>query len=419
MTNLIDVGDPATVRRGRRGRSGDHVPSAKPPGARSPARQASSAARQAKDSNGTQAETMAGTNRSGLAVLLALVAVLSLIGLVMVLSASSVESLQVYGSPWYYFEHQALWLLVGFAGFAVAFLVDYHRWRRVARPALVIAVVLLLAVLVPHVGSTAGGASRWLGVGLVKIQPSELAKLAMVLFGADLLDRRAEGSLGYQIKPLLIALVVVAALIMKQPDMGTTMVVAAICLALLFAAGAPLKILGVLGTGGVGVAGLLAVAAPYRWQRLVSFLHPFRDFQGSGYQSAEGLVAIGSGGLFGSGIGTSVASYGYLPNQQTDFIFAIISEETGLMGSLLLLGLFGALALAGVRIACRAKDRFGFLLASGITAWLIVQAVINIGSVVGVLPVVGVPLPFVSYGGSSLAVECFAVGILANVARSS
>lgn len=387
------------------------------PKAYQPAEEAAGQLPRARTPSGNEALD---TGRSRLLVLLFLVAVLSLIGLVMVLSASSVESLQVFGSPWYYFEHQGLWLLVGLAGFLVAFRVDYHRWRRLARPAMVISVLLLVAVLLPHIGSTSGGASRWLGFGPITIQPSELAKLAMVLFGADLLDRRAgHGSLRYQMKPLVIALVVVGALIMKQPDMGTTMVVAAICLALLFAAGAPWKALVGLCSGGLAAAALLAVAAPYRWRRLVSFLHPFRDFQSSGYQSAEGLVAIGSGGLFGSGIGTSVASYGYLPNQQTDFIFAIIAEETGLAGSLLLVSLFGALALVGIRIACRAKDRFGFLLASGITAWLTAQAVINIGSVVGVLPVVGVPLPFVSYGGSSLSVECVAVGILANVARNS
>jgi cell division protein FtsW len=188
---------------------------------------------------------------------------------------------------------------------------------------------------------------------------------------------------------------------------------------MLFAAGLPLK--GLAGLGGVGVLGGfgMAIAAPYRWARLTSFLHPAQNASNTGYQAYQGILSIGSGHLFGSGLGTSIASWGYLPNQQTDFIFAVIAQETGLVGSLFVVGLFTILALVGVRIACRAPDRFGGLVAAGITSWLVSQAVINIGAVVGLLPVTGVPLPYVSFGGSSLVIALFGAGVLANVARQA
>lgn len=353
------------------------------------------------------------------AVLLAgLVAVLNVVGLVMVLSSSSVQSIRQFGSPWHYFERDLLWLAVGTAAFAAAWRIDHRRWRRLAPAALAVSAALLVAVLVPHVGVSVSGASRWLGVGSFQLQPSEFAKLALIFFAADLLDRRADRPRWRErLVPVLAAVVVVVALVMKQPDMGTSMVMVVIALGMLFAAGAPLRALwGVLGAG-AGAGLLLAVAAPYRWARMTSFLHPMRDATDTGYQAVQGLVSMGSGGLLGTGLGSSIASWGYLPNQHTDFIFAVIAEETGLVGSLVVVALFVGLAFLGVRIACRAADGFGGLLAAGITAWLVGQALINIGAVVGLLPVTGVPLPFVSYGGSSLVFSLFGAGVLANVAR--
>jgi cell division protein FtsW len=352
---------------------------------------------------------------------LALVAVLNLVGLVMVLSASSVLALRRYGSPWYYFERQVLWLLVGVAAFTIAVRVDYHRWRRFATLAVVASIGLLCAVMVPGIGISASGSSRWLGVGSWRVQPSEMAKLALVLFAADVLDRRAKRikDWRYSMVPVILAFGAMAALVMAQPDMGTTMVMACVVLAALYAAASPLTpLFGVLGVGAAGSL-VMAVAAPYRWRRMTSFLHPFADASNTGYQSAQGLVALGSGRWAGLGLGASRASWGYLPNQHTDFIFAIVGEETGLMGSLLLIGLFVALAVLGIRAACRAPDRFGALLAAGVTAWIIGQAFINIGAVVGLLPVTGVPLPFVSFGGSSLVIALAAIGILGNVAKQS
>jgi cell division protein FtsW len=357
----------------------------------------------------------------GFVLLLSLIAVLNLIGLVMVLSASSVESLRQYGSPWYYFERQALWLILGTAAFALTARTDYRRWRRIGPVALLAAVLLLFAVLVPGVGINVSGSSRWLGLGSWRIQPSEFAKVALVLFAADVLDRRAHRitEWRYSMGPILVIFGLLAVLVMAQPDMGTTMVLACVVLAVLFVAGSPLvPMAGVLGLGGI-LAMLMAVAAPYRWRRMMAFMHPFADPSNTGYQSAQGLVALGSGRLAGVGIGASRASWGFLPNQHTDFIFAIVGEETGLVGSLLLVGLFVAFAVLGVRAACRAPDRFGALVAAGITAWIVGQAVVNIGAVVGLLPVTGVPLPFISFGGSSLIIAMGGVGILANVAKQA
>jgi cell division protein FtsW len=360
---------------------------------------------------------------SSLYLLVALLVVLNLVGVVMVLSASSVLSIHEFQNPWHYYERQVLWLVVGTLAFIAALRTDYQRWRRLARPALVVTLLLLGAVLVPGVGLTVNGATRWVGISFLQIQPSELAKLALVLFAADVLDRRAErgerGEWWYQIRPVLFGFGLLAAAIIAQPDMGTTLVLAFIMIAMLFMAGLPLRPLFVM--FGIGAAGslLLALEAPYRWRRMTSFLHPLAHASNSGYQASQALGAMAHGHLTGDGIGASAASWGWLPNAQTDFIFAIIGEETGLVGTVLLSALFLGVALVGIRIACRARDRFAGLLAGGITAWIVGQALINIAAVVGLLPVTGVPLPFVSFGGSSLVIALLAAGILGNVARRS
>lgn len=353
-------------------------------------------------------------------VLLLLVAALCLIGLVMVLSASAVKSLRIYHSPWHFFERQLAWLILGSAAFALAWWLGPGRLRRLARVAMVLTVVLLLAVLVPGVGVSVSGASRWVGTSSFQLQPSELAKLALVLFAADVLDRRAgPRRWTYQMLPVILALTGLAVLVMAQPDMGTTMVLAVIALAMVFTAGLPLRpLMGLFGVG-AAVSCLLAVAAPYRVRRLTSFLNPLADATNTGFQASQGLAALGHGRLLGSGLGSSISSWGYLPNAQTDFIFAVVGEELGLVGSLALTGLFAALAMVGTRIACRCPDRHAALVVAGVTAWVVGQAVINIGAVVGLLPVTGVPLPFVSFGGSSLVIALFGVGLVANAALRS
>lgn len=353
-------------------------------------------------------------------VLVTLIAVLCLIGVVMVLSASSIVSLSSYGSPWHFFIRQWIWLVIGSAGFAVAVRVDHQRWRGPSRIFMYATVGLLLAVMVPGVGVSAYGASRWLGTSSIQLQPSELAKLALILFAADVLDRRAgKGSWMYQAGPVLAVLGLLVVLVMAQPDMGTTMVLVVIAVAMLSTAGLPTRTLGAMGAVGVMGAYVMAKASPYRWRRMTAFLHPFADAQNSGYQSVQALLALSHGHVLGDGIGSSIASYGYLPNAQTDFIFAVIGEETGLVGGFFISALFVTLTLVGVRVSCRAPSRFAALVAAGITAWLVGQAVINIGAVVGLLPVTGVPLPFVSFGGSALVIALFGAGVLANIAKQS
>jgi cell division protein FtsW len=353
-------------------------------------------------------------------VLVVLVAILCLVGVVMVLSASSIVSLQQFGSPWHFFARQLMWLAIGGVGFAVALRVDHGRWRRLAPGAMYVTLGLLVAVLVPGIGVRASGAARWLGTSAVQVQPSELAKLALVLFAADILDRRAvKRGWRYQMVPVIVVLALLVLLVMAQPDMGTTMVLACIAVAMLITAGIPLKPLGGLMAGGAVTALFFAIAAPYRWRRMTSFLHPFKDPSNTGYQSVQALLALSHGHVLGEGLGASIASYGYLPNAQTDFIFAVIGEETGLLGGLVFSGLFLVFALVGTRITCRAPSRYAALVAAGITAWLVGQAVINIAAVVGLLPVTGVPLPFVSFGGSSLVIAMFGAGMLANIAKQS
>lgn len=362
----------------------------------------------------------AGARGGSFWLLVTVVVILCLMGVVMVLSASSIVSLQSYGSPWHFFIRQWIWLIIGWLGFGLALKMDHQVWRRPARVIMYVTVGLLLAVLVPGLGVSAYGASRWIGTSTVQIQPSELAKLALVIFAADVLDRRSgKGDWKYQAVPVLAVLVLLVILVMAQPDMGTSLVLVVIAASMLFTAGLPGRALA--GMGGVGVVGayLMAKAAPYRWKRMTAFLHPFADARNTGYQSVQALLALSHGHVLGDGIGSSIASYGYLPNAQTDFIFAVIGEETGLVGGFFVSGLFLTLTLVGVRIACRAPSRFAALTAAGITAWLVGQAVINIGAVVGLLPVTGVPLPFVSFGGSAMVIALFGVGVLANIAKQS
>ncbi|HVE47062.1 MAG TPA: putative lipid II flippase FtsW [Acidimicrobiales bacterium] len=351
------------------------------------------------------------------AVLAAVVGVLCLIGLVMVLSASSVLALREYGTSWLFFGRQVLWLVVGVTALFFTARVDYHRWRRLALPMLGLSMVLLGLVLVPGVGITAGGSTRWLGTSGWRIQPSELAKLGVLVFVADYLARAGRGSIDrVTVRVVLGVFGLVGLLVMRQPDMGTTLVIGCIVLALLYVSGTALRSMAALVAGAAAVAMVVGMAEPYRRARMVSFLNPWADAGNTGYQVVQSLIGLGSGKWSGVGVGASRAKWGFLPNAHTDFIFAIIGEELGLIGTLFVLALFVAFAMLGVRTALRAPDRFGTLLAAGITAWVIGQAVINIGAVIGVLPVTGVPLPFVSFGGSSLVILLASVGMLLNVA---
>jgi cell division protein FtsW len=313
-----------------------------------------------------------------------------------------------------------MWVLIGAVALFLAVRTDYRRWRRPAVPLALLALALLVVVLVPGLGVSVRGSSRWLGSGQFRMQPSEFAKLAILLFTADLLARRgSKGDLRTAVRPVLLVFSLSALLVMAQPDMGTTLVLSCIVLSLLFVAGVELRTLGKLMGVAAGGALLLGLVESYRRARLFSFLNPWKDAGNTGYQIVQSLVGLGSGGITGLGLGASRAKWGFLPNAYTDFIFAIIGEELGLVGTLLVIGLFAAFAVLGVRIALKAPDRFGALLAAGITAWVVGQALINIGAVIGVLPVTGVPLPFVSFGGSSLVITMASAGILLNIARQT
>jgi cell division protein FtsW len=354
-------------------------------------------------------------------LLLGLVAVLDVIGLVMVLSASSVNALRAYGSAWLFFERQLLWVGVGVIFLIATMRVDYRVWRRLVVPLLGVTVTLLVLVLVPGLGISVGGSARWLGVGFIRVQPSELAKLAVVVFAADVLTRRADHirSTRLTVVPVLLVFSVIALLVLVQPDLGTTLVLSCIVMAVLFVAGVPLHTMAAVSAlAGVGTF-LAGMTKSYRRGRLLCFLHPASDPGNACYQLRQSLVGLGSGHVTGVGLGASRAKWGFLPNAHTDFIFAIIGEEVGLIGSLLVASLFVAFAVLGVRAASRAPDRFGVLLAGGITAWVVGQAFINIGAAIGTLPITGVPLPFVSFGGSSLVIAMAATGILVNIARQS
>ena len=347
-----------------------------------------------------------------------LVGVLCVFGLVMVGSASPMISIQLYGSPWAIVIRQALYMGAGIGALLLFARVDYRWWRKLRGPLVIVTLVLLVVVLVPHLGVSSGGSSRWIGIGMLQLQPSELMKLALAVFAADLLTRRSHPATDPKlvIVPVLAVLGIAGVLILKQPDMGTVMVLACIAFGILFMGGVPMgPILKIFGSF-AALAVVIGLADPYRRDRILSFLNPGANRSGSGYQVWESLIGLGSGHVFGLGLGGGREKWGTLPNAHTDFIFSVVGEELGLLGAVLLLGLFFALAWYGLRAATRAPDRFGSLMAVGITTWVASQAVINIGAVIGVLPVTGIPLPFISFGGSSLIITLAAVGILINIA---
>ncbi len=363
-----------------------------------------------------------GTDRArppGYVLLVGTVAVLNTVGCVMVLSASSVESLSNYGTAWYFFRKQLIWTALGVAAFVAGSRIDYRRWRRWVVPLLVVSFGLLLAVLVPGVGISVWGSRRWLGGSSVRFQPSELAKFALIVFAADVLARRVRRVHVPReaLVPVLGVLAAFAVVVMLEPDMDSTVVLGVIVAAILLVGGVRMKHLAVLGSTAVALTAVFAVSAPYRRARVLTFLHPTADPSNAGYQLMQSLIALGSGGWTGVGLGAGRSKWMFLPNAHTDFIFAVIGEELGLLGCLIVVLLFAAFAVLGVRAALRAPDRFGMLLATGITVWISVQALINIASVVGLLPVSGITLPFVSFGGSSLLIAMGATGVLANVAR--
>lgn len=336
-------------------------------------------------------------------------------GLVMVYSATSAAAALGNGDSMAYLERQAAYALIGVILMAIASRFDYHRLRYVAPALLVVALGLCTAVLVAS--PAVNGAHRWFFLGPASFQPSELAKLALCLFAAVYLARRRPPqTIGELARPLGIVTALFCGLVLLEPDLGTTVSLCVMMLAVLLVAGVPVRLLTVASVLAVGVALVAIWAEPYRRARVFSFLDPWSDAQNSGFQIIQAMIGIGSGGITGVGLGEGPQKTLYLPEAHTDMIFAVVGEELGLLGSLFVIGAFAAFGFAGLRIALRCRDPFGKLLASGLTALVCGQAAINLAAVLGIAPLTGIPLPFVSYGGSSLVVLLAGVGILLNIA---
>ena len=353
--------------------------------------------------------------------LLSIVLALLAIGLAMVYSASGIRALDALDDPRYFLVQQSAWVAVGLVAMVLVARVDYHRYRRAAFPFLVIGLALLVAVLVPGIGTRVAGASRWLRLSsFAGIQPAELMKLALVLYLAFWLaaKRPRIGSWAVTV-PFVGIVLLVAGLVVAEPDLGTAIVVVAIALSMYFVAGARLLEFGALaGLAGTLVA-VVAVIQPYRLARLTTFLDPWSDPKGAGFQTIQAIYGLALGGPLGEGLGAGKEKFGFLPAPYTDSIFAVLGDELGLLGTLTVVVLFLALAFKGIRIALGAPDAEGGLLATGITVWLVFQAWVNMAVVAALVPMTGITLPFISYGGSSICVGLVAVGILLNVGRQA
>jgi cell division protein FtsW len=361
------------------------------------------------------------TNDRATTTLLVLVVVLVVVGLGVTMSASSAVALQTTGNAdqYHFLKRQLVGVGLGTLALLLASRIPYRIYRKLAIPFFLVSIVLL--VMVEIRGITQNGATRWLAIpGLTSFQPSELAKVSVVFVLAYLLEKKLKllNHFGHFLVPVLATVGLVGALVIRQPDLGTLIIIGAAAMAVIVASDTPMKFVMLLGVVAILAASYMAFDADYRVSRLTGFLDPYADPRGEGYQLIQGYHALGNGGIFGVGLGASRARWFYLPNAHTDFIYAIIGEETGLIGGLTVIGLFIALAIAGWVVAARAPDRFGRMVATGLTVWLSFQALVNIGGVLGVVPITGIALPFVSYGSTALAVSMGAVGILVNIAQA-
>src|SRR5690242_7445777 len=344
------------------------------------------------------------------------------VGSVMVFSASSAESLlQGSGDPSFFFKRYLVFAALGLLAMHFAARRGVDVARRFTGPLLGLSFALTVAVMLPGIGVTVNGATRWLGAGPVQFQPSELLKVALVVYGANLLSTRHKQiqTLGGLCKPLLLVVGAACVLLLKQPDMGTALVVLFATFCLMIAAGARRRdLLIILGTLAFVVL-ILGIVEPYRRARLTSFVDPWKDASGAGFQSVQAMIAMGSGGIFGRGLGESVQKIFYLPEAHTDMILAVIGEELGVFGVTMLAALYGLIGYAGFRTAKLARDRFQKLLAAGVTSLILAQAVLNYFAVMGMAPLTGVPLPFISYGNSNMIVLLGAMGLVLGIAKRS
>lgn len=352
--------------------------------------------------------------------LLLMIVALVLFGFMMVGSASSVIAERFREDVFFFLKHQVFYGgLAGLGLFVIGYFVPYRHWRFLALPGLVISLLLLVAVYIPGIGLKYGDASRWVGLGDFTFQPTEITKLAFIIYLAALLERKGEDIRDFRksVVPFVVITGIITVLIALQPDIGTLLSIAAIAGAMVFVAGFRLRHIAFLFASGLALFLLLASTASYRLSRLITYLHPELDPQGIGYQINQALLAVGTGGIWGLGFGRSRQKYQFLPEPAGDSIFAIIAEEMGLVRTMLLLAAFVCISWRGYAIARGAPDMFGRLIAAGITSWIVLQAFVNMGAILGITPLTGIPLPFISYGGSSLAILLFASGMLLNVSR--
>jgi len=353
--------------------------------------------------------------------LFGLVVALVSLGVVMVYSASAIIAADRFGDPYFFLRKQLFWAVLGMGCLWGAMLVDYRRLERLVVPMLVVSFVLLVLVLLPPFGQSINGTRRWFRAGPLSFQPVELAKLSLVLYLAAFLTRRHElvRSFGKGLLPLLLVAGVMAGLTILQPDLGNSLALVLLTLALAYLAGARVIHMLAVAAAALPVVAMLIAMKPYRWRRMVAFVDPWDDPQGSGFQIIQSFLALGSGGWIGRGLGESKQKLFYLPEPYTDFIFAIIGEELGLIGAGLVITLFALVIWRGLRVGLHAPDAFGSYLALGLTLMLATQTVVNLGVVMGALPTKGLPLPFISFGGSALLTSMVAAGVLLNISQHS
>ena len=340
---------------------------------------------------------------------------LSLFGLAMIYNVSAITALTDFGDRYHYVREQSQWLVLAIISLISFSIMDYRKLYLLAVPILFGCIILLFAVFIPGLGIHAYGATRWLNLGFMTLQPTEFAKLALIIYLAAWFSTKERRRL----LSFVILMTLIIGPVVLQPDLGSAVVIVVLSLALYFLSGAPLWQFGALIPVIIGFVGVLAISAPYRLERIKTFLNPNLDPQGTSYHLRQILIALGTGGWLGVGLGKSRQKFAYLPEVTTDSIFAVISEEVGLIGATLLMVAFLAMLLQGIRIAQHAPDRFGVLLAGGLVVTLSFQVLLNLGAMVSLVPLTGIPLPFVSYGGSNLVISCTMVGILTSIARST
>jgi len=337
---------------------------------------------------------------------------IALFGLMMVYNSSLVAASRDFDDKYYFLKQQSVWLIIGSISMFFVSKIDYHLLEKFATPILIVSIFLLLAVLVPGLGVSAYGASRWINIFGITIQPSEIIKFATIIFLAKIFQDRV------RVIPFLVIVGLVSFIVgVLQRDLGTTIIFTSICVSMFFLAGAPVRyFLLMIPVLIMAIIGLVSMA-PYRLRRIMAFIDPFSDMQNNTYHISQILIALGSGGLFGLGIGESRQKFAYIPEVTTDSIFSIIGEEFGFFGSFGLILAFVFLFFKGLSIAQNASDSFGKLLGSGVVMWLSIQVIINLAAMVSLIPLTGVPLPFISYGGSALVSNMIGIGILLSISR--